>query len=323
MTFRKQVFTVGQVEVIHAVHKVATATSKGLTPAQEPHTKVIDYSSNRLHELSGVPQSQLAEYCGEECIAVIDTETTCETGDNFGKPLIYDIGVTYVRKSDGVPVGKSCYIISDVFCNYELMHGAYFTKRTLTDYPYILAGGIGELVTFGGAIARLSLEFVRYNVKTFAAYNSAFDTKAFDATSEYIDRIYGTNTNVGLVADIRQGTIDVLDLWAGACMTFMSHDEYKLVASKEHWLTTSGNFQTSAEAANNYIHGSLVGEDHTALSDTAIEAGIYRYILTLPDGYETLQHCYNSHGQTWAYVNNLGKASGLEWAKKNGFTPNI
>ncbi len=310
MTFRKKVFKVGEIEVVHAIQK-----------AQEPHSKIVDYSANRLHILSGVPTCQMAEYKGEECVAIVDTETTCETGDNFGKPLIYDIGVTYVRKSDGVPVGKSCYIISDVFCNYALMKGAYFTKRTLTDYPFILASDYAELVTFDIALDRLQAEFVRFNVKTFAAYNSAFDTKAFDATGEYIQRIYDTHTNYGLVADIRKGTIDVLDLWAASCETFMANDVFKHEAYERQWLTKTGNFGTSAEIANNYIHGSEVGEDHTALSDTAIEAGIYRYIIE-NYGFEEINLCYNGHGETWSFVNNLGKASALQWAKNNGFTPN-
>lgn len=294
-----------------------------LHKAEEAHTKKVDYSSNRLHELGGVPSELMGVYHGETCIAVVDTETTCENGDNFGKPLIYDIGVTFVRKSDGVPVGKCCFIISDIFCNAKLMKGAYFTNRTLTDYPYILALGIGKLVTYTEALIQLQMLFQKFNVDTFAAYNSAFDTKAFDATAEYMQRVYDVNADFGLVADIRQGKIDVMDLWAASCMTFMSHDEYKKQATIHHWLTNTNNFQTSAEAANNFIHDSEVGEDHTALSDTAIEAGIYQYILSLEDGREVLNLCLNGHGETWSYVNNLGQASALKWAQANGFTPNI
>lgn len=309
MSLRKYL-KVGGVPVLHA-------------KVEEPHSKVVDYSGNRLHELGGFPLEQMVAHKGRPCIAVIDTETTCENGDNFGKPLTYDIGVTIVLKETGEPVHKACWIIQDIFCDAKLMKGAYFTNRTLTDYPFILANRIGKLCSFVDAVTDLTYLFKAYNVKAFAAYNSAFDTKAFDATAQYINRVYGHHTDFGLVCDLRQGSIDVLDLWAASCMTFMCHDEYKQSAYIKHWLTNTNNFQTSAEAANNFIHGSEVGEDHTALSDTAIEAGIYQYILGLPEGREVLDLCYNNHGETWAYVNNLGTASALKWAKANGFTCNV
>ena len=104
-------------------------------------------------------------------------------------------------------------------------------------------------------------------------------------------------------------------------MTFMSASGFKGEAWNHHWLTPSHNFATNAEAANNYINGSEVGEDHTALSDTAIEAGIYRYILE-NYGFSSLEACFNKHGKTWQAVNDLGRESAYKWAISNGFSPN-
>lgn len=291
-----------------------------LQAPQEAHSKTVDYSHNRIKQLGGIPSSMFGSYDGDSpCIAVIDTETTCETGDNFGKPLIYDIGVTFVRASDGVPVAKADFIIEETFCNAQLMKGAFFTNRVFTDYPYILAEGIANLCTFSTAIDHLSHLFLKYNVGTFSAYNSNFDTKAFDKTAMYLERIDPeTLYHKGLVSDIRNGTIDVLDLWALSCMLFMCHDEYKEQAFNKGWFTKGKDkFSTNAEAANNFIKGSEVGEDHTALSDTAIEANIYRFCLTQPDAQEVIKLCLNGHGETWGFVNNQGADSVRAWVLKN------
>lgn len=271
----------------------------------EEHSKVTDYSKNRLRELGGVPTSLLVPYNGEPCIAVIDTETTCETGDNFGKPLIYDVGVTFVRKSDGLPVAKASFIITDVFCNAKLMKSAFFTNRVFTDYPFILNMGMTNLVSFDTMLDTLASLFTYYNVHVFAAYNSSFDKRAFLATAEYCERVSNTNCYRGLVAEFKEETIDELDLWALSCMTFMSHDDFKKQAFLHHWFTKKlDKFGTSAEAANNFINGSEVGEDHTALSDTAIEAGIYKFCLAQPEFKDVYKLCLNGHGETWGYVNN-------------------
>jgi hypothetical protein len=282
-------------------------------PAKEEHTKAVDYSDNRLRELGGIPLTAMAQYCGETCIAVIDTETTCETGDNFGKPLIYDIGVTFVKKSNGLPVGKASFIITDTFCNDKLMKAAFFTNRVFTDYPYILNMQMTNLVSFDKMLDMLAELFVKYNVDTFSAYNSNFDKRAFLATAEYCERVNNTDCYRGLVVEFKEGTIDELDLWALSCMTFMNHDDFKHEAMLHHWFTKKlDKFGTSAEIANNYINGSEVGEDHTALSDTAIEAGIYHYCLQQPEFKEVITICLNGHGETWGYVNNCPVAKWVE-----------
>jgi hypothetical protein len=199
------------------------ALPSGSVTIQDAHSKVTDYSKNRIKELGGVPVDLMVKYSGGECIAVIDTETTCETGDNFGQPLIYDVGVTFVLKSTGDPVGKADFIITDTFCNAKLMKGAFFTNRVFTDYPHILAENIANLCNFETMLKQMQQLFLHYNVSTFAAYNSSFDTRAFDKTASYLERINPEKTyHFGLVSDIRNGTIDVLDLWALSCMTFMN-----------------------------------------------------------------------------------------------------
>jgi hypothetical protein len=60
-----------------------------------------------------------------------------------------------------------------------------------------------------------------------------------------------------------------------------------------------------------------VGEDHTALSDTAIEASIYKFCLSQSGVDEIIELCLNGHGETWGYVNNQGAASVRAWVEQN------
>jgi len=282
------------------------------------HEKAQALPVKRLRELGGIHPDQLADYNGQECIFVVDTETTCENGDNFGKPLIYDIGITIVIKSTGEPVAKASFIITDVFCDYKLMKSAFFTNRVFTDYPYILNMQLTNLVNYKTALDMIEALEVQYNVNTFGAYNSDFDTRAFLATADYLEAKTDEFYNYGLVSQIRDNKIDVLDLWALSCMTFMSSDAYKEQAFNHSWYTKGGKWATNAECANNFINGYEMGEDHCALSDSAIEAGIYKYCLdTQPDFNEVVNICLRGKGETWSYVNNQGNDSVLNWVSVN------
>jgi len=270
------------------------------------HEKAKALPVERLRELGGIHPDQLAHYNGQECIFVVDTETTCEKGDNFGKPLIYDIGITIIIKSTGIPVAKASFIITDIFCDHKLMKSAFFTNRVFTDYPYILNMGLTNLVDYVTALDMMEALKVQYNVATFAAYNSDFDTRAFLATADFIEEKNSHGLcSFGLVDQIRCHKIAVLDLWALSCMTFMSSDAYKEQAFNHSWYTKGGKWATNAECANNYINNYVMGEDHCALSDSAIEAGIYRYCLTTQSDFnEVVNICLRGKGETWSYVNN-------------------
>ncbi len=282
------------------------------------HEKAQALPVKRLRELGGIHPDHLAHYDGQECIFVVDTETTCENGDNFGKPLIYDIGITIIIKSTGEPVAKASFIITDIFCDHKLMKAAFFTNRVFTDYPYILNMGLTNLVNYAEALDMIAELKATYNVNTFAAYNSGFDTKAFLATADYLEAKEGGFYNHGLAYQIRYHEIDVLDLWALSCMTFMSSDAYKEEAFNHSWYTKGGKWATNAECANNFINNYEMGEDHCALSDSAIEAGIYRYCLsTQPDFNEVVKICLRGKGETWSYVNNQGNDSVLNWVAAN------
>ncbi len=287
-----------------SVGAISSAVNDILSPPKASHAKGNDLSGVKLNALLGTPWTKMADWEGEETVLVFDTETTCENGDNFGKPLIYDLGYTIVRKSDGVPVYKACSIIQETFTNAKLMKSAFFTNRVFTDYPYILNASFVELCSFKHAVLDMTEDIRKFNVKAIAAYNAGFDTNAFCKTAEYLNREYGY-TESGVVSDIRNGNIDVLCLYKASCMSFMSHDEYKAEAYKHHWLTAKGLFQTSAEAANNFIHNGEVGEDHTALSDSAIEAEIYKYLVSSEEGREAMSRAMNGHGESWSFVNNV------------------
>ena len=66
-----------------------------------------------------------------------------------------------------------------------------------------------------------------------------------------------------------------LCIWEFACTTIFQSENYRALARQEGWITTAGNFQTSAEIAYRYLAPNWKFiEDHTALSDAEIETMI-------------------------------------------------
>lgn len=246
--------------------------------------------------------------------AVIDTETCTipalkdSLGDKAGLvfPLVYDLGLTIMDRS-GTIMHQQSWIIAETYSNPELFNTGYYAwKRPI--YEEQIKRGETKVETWYNA--RLQLLKILTNFNAIAcAYNAFFDfKKAFHATNRYISTIYkpdGKTALEKLVSSVLTAETEkrgkrekdsaaddeakfwlvdryfrIIDIWDFACTTFFQTRKYKAMALENGWYSDAGNFRTNAEVAYRFVTNNMTfDEDHTALSDTAVEAVILAYIF--------------------------------------------
>lgn len=202
-------------------------------------------------------------------IIVLDTETT---GD-FGSPMIYDIGYIIINKELNEVIRRN-YIVEEVFKTKFLMDSAYYVGKKPM-YEQMVTNGEIEIKPYTEIIKILINDIKKYKVKTFSAYNLAFDIRAL-TKSTYL---FGYSVQEEL-----QKTFDkmnMLCLWNLSVDSLMMSEDYEQFCLTNKFVSDKNNIQTSAEVCYRYITKNVdFIEDHTALSDSEIETDILRHILT-------------------------------------------
>ena len=191
-------------------------------------------------------------------ICVFDTETT---GIEENKMFCYNVGYLILDTESRACLVKREFVIEQIWHNLPLFNTAYYAnKRSI--YIGALRARTIRMEKFGYVTQQMLRDFRNYEVERAFAYNSAFDEKVFDFNCDWFKVINPFETVP--ISDIR-----------GYVHHFMIDDTFRAWCEENNAFTESGHYSTTAETLTRYIRSdtSFV-EDHTALSDSEIEAEI-------------------------------------------------
>lgn len=189
-------------------------------------------------------------------IVVFDTETV-----SLEKPFCYNIGYTIVNKESREHLVKRDYVVEQVWHNPMLFITAYYAdKRDI--YVKAMRSRKTIMAKYGYICQTMIRDFIKYEVAGAYAFNSPFDDKVFTYNSDWF-KCNNPFDNIPIF-DIR-----------GYVHHFMIDDNFKAFCEEHGYFTDSGNYSTTAEVMYRYLTGNTdFIEDHTALSDSEIEAEI-------------------------------------------------
>ena len=219
------------------------------------------------------------------------------------KPLVYDIGWKIIDRQ-GRTYRRKNYLISEIFCNWEIFSTAYYAnKRPI----YLDKLKKGEIILTDWFNATKELCADLSEIFAVGAYNSMFDfKKSIPFTEEYINAFYYENIfewldkqkkkcdyilnhpneikNENFDKDnfnFRNMNYPLFDIWGMACKHLLNNDDFKLTAYKNEWFSPSKCFfSTTAETAFKYFSKDYdFSEAHTAIDDCDIEAKIFSAII--------------------------------------------
>lgn len=189
-------------------------------------------------------------------IVVFDTETV-----SLEKPFCYNIGYTIVNTESRKHLIKRDYVVEQVWHNPMLFITAYYAdKREI--YVKAMRSRKTIMAKYGYICQAMIRDFIKYEVVGAYAFNSPFDDKVFTYNSDWF-KCNNPFDNIPIF-DIR-----------GYVHQFMVNDDFKEFCENYGYFTGSGNYSTTAEVMYRYLTGNTEFiEDHTALSDSEIEAEI-------------------------------------------------
>lgn len=189
-------------------------------------------------------------------IVVFDTETI-----SLEKPFCYNIGYTIVNKESREHLVKRDYVVEQIWHNPMLFITAYYAdKRDI--YVKAMRSRKTIMAKYGYICQAMIRDFIKYEVVGAYAFNSPFDDKVFAYNSDWF-KCNNPFDNLPIF-DIR-----------GYVHHFMIDDNFKAFCEEHGYFTDSGNYSTTAEVMYRYLTGNTEFiEDHTALSDSEIEAEI-------------------------------------------------
>lgn len=217
-------------------------------------------------------------------ILTLDTETIGLEGH------VYDIAWCIHDKHGHINLSRN-YLIKEIMTDGKKMTGAYYSKKTYTDYIPMLDNNEISLISWRKMQKQFLKDIAEYNVNVLAAYNLAFDSRALKETNKLLT---GGHRFLNCKPKL-------LDIWRFACLTILNQKAYKYRADKNGWKSKAGNYRTTAEHAYKYItdHAEYK-EKHTALQDVLIEIDIltqcYRQKKKIP--YNNIQ------GSPWQLCQN-------------------
>jgi hypothetical protein len=204
----------------------------------------------------------------QEIAIIIDVETCGQ----FGKSLVYDLGIAAVVRATGEIIESHSLVLSEVFYGMsDKMQSAYYADK-LPQYHEGIKSGAWRVVTFWEMWRLVKKMSERYNVKRAYAYNAGFDRDALNYTAKIL-------TN-GKMRSFIPRSVKWCDIMHLACHNIMSQRGYRKFATDNGFVTDKGNLKTSAEACFAYItKNPHFEEEHTGLADVLIEARILAHCL--------------------------------------------
>lgn len=195
-------------------------------------------------------------------ICIFDTETT-----SLEKPFTYNVGYVIVDTDSRKMLEKKDFVVEQIWHNLPLFQSAYYAnKRPI--YVTAMRSKVTTMEKFGFITQEMIRDFKRHNVVGAYAYNSDFDERVFAYNCDWF-KVINPFDNIPIF-DIRGYVHEVI------ANTKKYHD-----FCEEHCLfTESGNYSTTAENVYRFITDDLEFiEEHTALSDSLIEAQILFFCI--------------------------------------------
>lgn len=194
-------------------------------------------------------------------ILVFDTETV-----DVEHAFCYNVGYTIVNIETREKLLKRDYVIEQVWENKMLFSTSYYAEKKQL-YINALRGRKASIKHWGHTMQRMIKDIQEFNVEFAYAFNSPFDVRVFDFNSEW----FKTSNALDYVK-----TIDI----RGLINKLLFSDEYKAFCEENGYYTESGNYSGNAETLTKFIRQDIdFVEDHTALSDSLIEADIILYMI--------------------------------------------
>ena len=194
-------------------------------------------------------------------IVIFDTETT-----SLEKPFCYNIGyVIYDTEADKT-LKTADFVVEQVWHNPMLFTTAYYAnKRDI--YIGAMRSRKTVMDKFGYICQQMIRDFKAFEVSAAFAFNSSFDEKVFNFNCDWF-KCNNPFDNVSIY-DIR-----------GYAHHFICDDKYKSWCEEYERFSESGNYSTTAENVYQFVSGNYdFVEEHTALSDSIIEAEILKYAI--------------------------------------------
>lgn len=243
---------------------------------------------------------------------VLDTETAtlpfanelCKNAKQkqkvaIAKPLVYDIGWVIMDRQ-GEIVKRENFLVQETFFVPNVFNTAYYCEKRPI-YLDLLARGEIKAACWNDIIEILIEDLQKVDIVT--AYNATFDfKKAIPFTERYIEHLYSSDynqwerkqkkkceeiarlgknnaTNKEFLEpwfELRGNKYPLADLWAIACDRLININKYRNFCLENGYLTDSAQyFKSSAETSFQYLMNQHdFTEEHTALSDSLIEAQI-------------------------------------------------
>jgi len=195
-------------------------------------------------------------------IVIFDTETT-----SLDKPFCYNIGYVIASEEGEILVEKD-FVVEQIWHNLPLFTSAYYAnKRPL--YVQAMRSHKTVMNKFGYICREMIRDFQQYEVQFAYAYNSSFDEKVFDFNCDWFK------------CSNPFDTVPILDI-RGNVHQFIVNDEYRAFCEANNYYTESGYYSSTAENVFRFItdENDFI-EDHTALSDSKIEADILFYTFRI------------------------------------------
>ena len=194
-------------------------------------------------------------------ILVFDTETV-----DVEHAFCYNVGYTIVNIETREKLLKRDYVIEQVWENKMLFSTSYYAEKKQL-YINALRGRKASIKHWGHTMQRMIKDIQEFNVEFAYAFNSPFDVRVFDFNSEW----FKSSNALDYVQ-----TIDI----RGLINQLLFSDEYKAFCEENGFYTESGNYSGNAETLTKFIRQDIdFVEDHTALSDSLIEADIILYMI--------------------------------------------
>jgi hypothetical protein len=194
-------------------------------------------------------------------ILVFDTETV-----DVEHAFCYNVGYTIVNIETREKLLKRDYVIEQVWENKMLFSTSYYAEKKQL-YINALRGRKASIKHWGHTMQRMIKDIQDYNVEFAYAFNSPFDIRVFDFNSEW----FKSSNALDYVQ-----TIDI----RGLINKLLFSEEYQAFCEENGFYTESGNYSGNAETLTKFIRQDIeFVEDHTALSDSLIEADIILYMI--------------------------------------------
>ena len=210
-------------------------------------------------------------------IIVFDTETT-----SLEKPFVYNIGYTITDTETGANLVEKDFVIEQIWHNLPLFSSAYYAdKRPL--YVNRMRAKKVQLKKFGSITKDMIRDIENFNISGAYAYNSPFDEKVFNFNCDWFKCINPFET------------LPIFDIRGYVHKTIAFTDEFQKFCEANEFFTDSGNYSTTAETLFRYISQNTdFVEEHTALSDSRIEAEILKMCVEMGAEYGTEYKVYRS-----------------------------